>query len=96
METIVDLVSAAFEVYQWLLIARLIISFFPAPIGRSFWAQLYDFIVEVTEPVLAPIRRIVPIVQMGAVGFDFSIPIAYFLVGLAERALVNLIYNLLV
>lgn len=92
--TLIGLVSAAFEVYQWLLIARLIASFFPAPIGRSLAAQLYDFLYDVTEPVLAPVRRLVPVVQVGAVGFDFSIPIAYFLVGLARNAVINLILYL--
>ncbi len=91
---LVNFVNIAFEVYYWLIIARIIISFVPDiknPIVRS----LAVFVYEVTEPVLRPIRKVVPVVGSGGVGIDFSPVIAIILLSLIRRVLVQLIYILL-
>jgi YggT family protein len=66
----------AFEI---LVIGRVLLSYVE-PSGRSGIAQ---FLIGVTEPVLAPIRRLLP--RGGA--FDFSPLIAIVVLGMLVRAL---------
>ncbi|MBU6232953.1 MAG: YggT family protein [Acidobacteria bacterium] len=62
----------------------MIVSFIP-PSTRLPVEQVRFFLTRVTEPVLGPIRRLLPMLRVGGVGFDFSplvvIIIADFLMG---------------
>ena len=58
------LLSLFLEIYTWILIARVLMSWFnPNP-----YNPLVQFVLRLTEPVLAPIRRVLP--SMG--GLDLS------------------------
>ena len=64
------LLSLFLEVYTWILIARVLMSWFnPSP-----YNPLVQFVMRLTEPILAPIRRVMP--DMG--GLDLS-PIVVFI-----------------
>lgn len=70
-----------------LIFARVILSFvgyFVRPPHPPFLVALDSFVVQVTEPVLGPIRRMLP--NMG--GLDFS-PMVVLIVLLIIRAAVN-------
>ncbi len=75
------LLCVALTVYTVVLFARVILSWayllgFRRPIagpGRT----VLDLIDDVTEPLLAPLRRMIPPVRMGAVGLDLSIIVAF-------------------
>ena len=54
-------------IYQLVLIARAVTSFFPVTPGTAF-AQIVDVLYKLTEPILAPMRRIIPPLGM----FDMS------------------------
>jgi len=54
-------------IFQLVLVARAITSFFPVTPGTPF-AQIVDVLYKVTEPVLAPLRRVIPPLGM----FDLS------------------------
>jgi len=60
-------ICAILNIFQLVLLARAITSFFPVTPGTSF-AQIVDVLYKVTEPVLAPLRRIIPPLGM----FDLS------------------------
>jgi YggT family protein len=60
-------------VFEVVLIGRVILSWFPLQPGSAF-ARINGVLVRVTDPVLEPVRRIMP--RMGA--FDLS-PIIVFL-----------------
>ncbi len=60
-------ICAILGIYQLVLIGRAIASFFPVTPGTS-WAQIVDVLYRLTEPVLAPLRRIIPPLGM----FDLS------------------------
>ncbi len=62
-----DVICAILSIFQLVLLARAITSFFPVTPGTSF-AQIVDVLYKVTEPVLAPLRRIIPPLGM----FDLS------------------------
>ncbi len=59
--------------YAYLIIVfgRIILSWFPVQAGSPI-ASVFGFLYAITEPVLGPIRRVIPPMGMGGMGFDFS------------------------
>jgi YggT family protein len=70
-------ISTLLQIYTWILIARLIISWFPRP---PDWARpIYTFLYVLTEPVLRLVRPLIPPLRMGAMALDLT-PILIFVV----------------
>lgn len=68
-------ISLLLEIYTWILIARLIISWFPTP---PDWARpIYTFLYVMTEPVLRFVRPLIPPLRLGAMALDLT-PILIF------------------
>ena len=65
------LICAALQLYIFVIFIRLIMSWFPPTPGTTY-QQIYDAFVTVTEPVLAPVRAIMPPMRMGAMALDLS------------------------
>ena len=57
---------AAITIYIVILLLRAVFSWFPPPNGGM--ATFYRILMDLTEPVLAPLRRLLPPVA----GLDFS------------------------
>ena len=57
---------AAVTVYLIILFLRAVFTWFPPPSGGA--ATLYRLLMDLTEPVLAPLRRVIPPAGM----FDLS------------------------
>ena len=55
------------QLYVFVLVARAITSFFPVTPGTAF-AQIVDVLYKLTEPILGPVRRVIPPLGM----FDMS------------------------
>jgi YggT family protein len=70
-------ICALLQIYVVCLVARAVLSWFPAP-RSSFMATVSDFLVTVTEPILRPLRRVIP--PLG--GFDISFIVVMFLLQL--------------
>ena len=66
-----NLVCTLLQIYLILLFARIILSWFPIS-PDSPMASVYRFVYAVTEPVLGPIRRVIPGVGFGGMGLDLS------------------------
>lgn len=64
---IVDLLCYALTALLVAVFARIILSWFPMQPGTTM-AQIYSFLFTVTEPILGPVRRMIP--PMG--GLDIS------------------------
>ncbi len=75
-----------FEILYWLIIARVIISFLPLQNIQNPWRKVLKFLFEVTEPILSPIRNILPKNQMG---IDFSPFIAILLLILIRQLFIS-------
>ena len=58
-------------------IARILLSWFPIS-PESPFATIFSFLYAITEPVLGPIRRLLPPIGMGGMGLDLS-PIIVFI-----------------
>jgi YggT family protein len=74
-----SIVCLLIQLYMLVIFARIIMSWFPPTPGTTY-AQIFDGFVRATEPVLAPIRAVLPPMRMGAMGLDLS-PIVVFLLG---------------
>lgn len=72
-----SIVCLLIQLYLLVIFARIIMSWFPPTPGTTY-AQIFDGFVRATEPVLAPIRAVLPPMRMGAMGLDLS-PIVVFL-----------------
>ncbi len=83
---VISIVSIVFEIYIWLIVARVILSYFRF---RTYHPVL-RFIYDVTEPVLGFFRRLLP--RTGA--FDFSPLLAFFFVWVVGQLVIALLQYL--
>jgi YggT family protein len=67
----VELVCWVIQLFVFAVLGRILLSWFPlAPGGVA--AQIFSLLYTITEPVLGPIRRAIPPIGMGGMGFDLS------------------------
>ncbi|MBI2168951.1 MAG: YggT family protein [Actinobacteria bacterium] len=81
-----NLVCAFLTVYYVVLFARIIISWFPVEPGSPI-AAIHRILYDVTEPVLAPVRGLVPPVRTGPMAFDLSPIIVFIALIILQRAI---------
>jgi YggT family protein len=86
------LIDFAFEIYTWILIARVISSWVQPPRNNQTMRKILRFVYEATEPVLAPIRRMLP---TGGLGIDFSPIVAFIAINIIRSSLLNILTRLL-
>jgi YggT family protein len=68
---VLNLLVTVLNLYVLVLLARIVLSWFPVP-QEGFFASLVRVLYAVTEPVLAPLRAILPPVRMGGMALDLS------------------------
>ena len=74
------------EAYLILMFARIILSWFPINPGSGM-ATVYGFLYSVTEPVLGPIRRVIPPIGAGGMGLDLSPLVVFFAITILRSAI---------
>jgi YggT family protein len=82
----VGLVCAVFTAYFLVLVARIIFSWIPVS-SDSPVASLQRLVYALTEPVLAPLRRVIPPIGGGGMAFDLSPLIVFLALSLIMNAL---------
>jgi YggT family protein len=87
MYFIINIINIVFRIYSYLILARIFLSWLP--VDRS--NPIIRLIYQVTEPILAPFRVVIP---LGGMGIDLSPIIVFFLLNLLRSALIRLIVNL--
>lgn len=65
------------QIFLLCLLGRIVLSWFP-PSGPGPVETIRELLFRVTEPVLAPVRRLLPMVRLGGMGLDLS-PLVVFL-----------------
>jgi YggT family protein len=80
---LIQLVQTLFEVYTFILLARVLISWVQTDPYNPIVRVLY----QLTEPLLAPIRRLLP--QTGMM--DFSPIVAFIALTVVERIVMSLL-----
>ncbi len=84
MFAVIRVINLVFQIYSYLVLARILISWFPVDRNNP----LIDFIYRVTEPILAPFRVIIP---LGMMGLDLSPILAFFFLDIFRRLLIKLL-----
>lgn len=84
---LVPIINAIFTFFQIVLFARIIFSWIRVDPYHPVWGPVQRFVWEMTEPLLAPIRRMMP--QTGM--FDFSILILWILLGIVQSILIQIL-----
>ena len=79
-----NIVYYAIEVYIWIIIARIILSW----VKINPYTPLVRFVYEITEPVLGFFRRVIPPVGV----LDLSPIVVFFILKIVQVALVNLLH----
>jgi len=88
LKSFIQLVDLFLTIYIWIIIARAIISWVnPYP-----YHPLVRFLYRVTEPVLAPVRRIIPPIA----GIDISPVIVIFVIFFIQNFLHYLMIKFLI
>jgi YggT family protein len=72
--------------YIVVVFARIVLSWFPVEPGSGL-ATVYGFLYTITEPVLGPVRRIIPPLGGGGMAFDLSPIIVVIGIGILQRAI---------
>ncbi len=77
-----DLLCSLISVYYIVLIARILLSWFPLQPGTPM-ASVASIIYQLTEPVMGPVRRIIPTIGM----IDISPIVVFFGLRILQGAL---------
>ncbi len=75
MQYVHDLIS----LYIWILVISALLSWFPTTNQSGVLISVKRLLTRLTEPILRPLRAIVPRPQIGGVGIDFSVMVAVIL-----------------
>lgn len=92
MRALLDVILVVLQIYIWLLIAAAILSWLIAfnvvNTRNQFVAMVADFLWRITEPVLRPIRSLMP--NLG--GIDISPVVLILIIFLIQNVIVRYIY----
>jgi YggT family protein len=75
-----ELLCAALNLYLLVLVARAILSWFPSQPGTGL-ATFQQILAQLTEPVVAPVRRVIPPAGM----LDLSFLVVFFVLLIVLR-----------
>lgn len=84
---LVGVIDNIFKLLYLLILIRVIISWLRPSVRDRTVIRLLHLLYDVTEPILEPIRRIMPV----GLGIDFSPWIALLLLDLIKRILINIL-----
>jgi len=87
LQAIATLLDMVLSLYMWIIIIRALISW----VNPDPYNPIVQFLYKVTEPVLAPIRRLLP---TGRIGIDFSPLIVLFLIIFIKQALITTLHQM--
>ncbi|NMD43629.1 MAG: YggT family protein [Firmicutes bacterium] len=81
------------NIYLVVVMGRIILSWFQGSFHRyPFFYNLFRFCHTLTEPLIAPLRRIIPPVRAGMGFVDFSALILLLLLSLARKLIFGLFF----
>lgn len=92
---IAGLVGRALEVYYWIIIVEVILSWVPRRHGEPRWLMaVREFVDAVTEPYLGLFRRFIPVLGAGGVGIDLSPLVGLLVLGFLRPFIVELVFRI--
>jgi YggT family protein len=92
MSTLITVISLGFQLYEFLILIRVLLTWISTdPYNPVLQHPIVQILHRVTEPVLQPLRRVIPPIG-GAL--DISPVIALILLEIVRRVLVSFLINL--
>ncbi|MFW5979840.1 MAG: YggT family protein [Bacillota bacterium] len=91
MVLLINVITVLFRLLDWLIIARVILSWVRPNPSNKQWRHVISFVFQVTEPILAPIRRLLP---TGNMGIDFSPIVAILALGIIRNFLLRFLSSM--
>ncbi len=92
MWTLVRIISLLFQIYEFLILIRVLLSWLTLTSYSHFMGHpAVQFLIRVTDPVLEPLRRLIPPIG-GAI--DISPVVALILLEIVHRLLIWLLVGL--
>ena len=88
LASVARLLEVALTIFYWLMLVRCLISW----VNPDPYNSLVQFLYKVTEPVLAPIRRLIPVTW--GIGIDLSPLIAFLLLLFLQSFLVRTLQDI--
>ena len=87
----IDILCIVLTIYTILLFIRVIVSWatlfgFRTPYSGPI-RTIMDLLEDVTEPVLRPLRAMIPPIRAGGMGLDLSMIVAFVILAVLRRAL---------
>lgn len=91
MSGLIAIITTVIQVYAWIIIARIILTWFPAAISRGGSLHgLYAMLYQITEPFLGLFRRLFPRAQYVG-GLDLTPMLAVLVLWVVQALVVLLI-----
>jgi YggT family protein len=85
MNALIEILSVLLQVYSYVLLARALVSWIP---NLDPYNPIVQFLYQITEPVLDPIRRLIP--PVGGM-IDISMLVAFFGIMILQQLLFTLV-----
>jgi len=73
------------EVVSYILIARILLSWFPQIRNSRF----YQILLQLTEPLLLPVRNLLSRTRLAEIPFDISVIIVYLIIMILQMVIVQ-------
>ncbi|MEJ6950920.1 YggT family protein [Natronospora cellulosivora (SeqCode)] len=82
------IINTAFRIFYWLIIIRAVLTWIAPNVHDPNWRKLLTLLYKLTEPILAPIRRYIP---MNNLAIDISPIIALIALRILNSFFISLI-----
>ncbi len=89
MIALANTINLLFRIYSFIVLARVILSWVRVSPWHPTWGPIIRFIYQVTDPIMEPVRRLLP--AMG--GLDFSPIIVLFGLDILRTLVVNVLIS---
>lgn len=86
MYMIAELLIKLLDILSWLILIQCLMSWFPG----ARYSKAYDILSMFTEPLVGPIREV--LFRYIDIPIDFSPIIAFFVISMAQRLIVSLVW----
>ena len=80
-----SLVHLLIGIYIWVLVISALLSWFPTTNSTGGLATIKHVLARLTEPVLRPLRQLLPRPRLGGVGIDFSVLVAIIVLAFVNK-----------
>jgi YggT family protein len=87
VDTLRQIFCTLLSVYLLILIARVILSWFPVNRFSGPLRTIVGLIYTVTDPPMQLVRGLLPMVRFGSMGMDFSPIIIFVVIAILQRAI---------